>query len=61
MHACIMWRDRPQDKGDAEADVNDLSFDLDASLATEPPSFHVNAVQCTVGSVEFKFHGGALR
>ncbi|KAL5509683.1 hypothetical protein EMCRGX_G005088 [Ephydatia muelleri] len=57
-HYQVMWG--PQDKGDAEADVNDLSFDLDASLATEPPSFHVNAVQCTVGSVEFKFHGGAL-
>ena len=41
--------------------MNDLSFDLNASLETEPPSLHVKGFKCSVGSVEFKFRAGALR
>ena len=56
-----MHESRPQDSGEAEADVNDLSLSLNASLETEPPSFHLQDAHCTVGSVEFKFRAGALR
>lgn len=54
----ITWG--PQDKGEAEADVNDLAFNLVASLQTKPPSLHVKEIQCSVGSIEFKFRAGVL-